>query len=112
MWLANAGALALGAVLGYVTHYLVRRDENPGVHDLAAIVAVLLGGLVLDAVGGAERTGAYFLGLGAGFFLYWLALLAGREPSGPVMGSRQAEPPPDGTVARRSRVRLFPFSKR
>jgi hypothetical protein len=75
------GAFLFGAVLGYVTHYLVRRDAAPGVSDLAAIVGVIIGGTVFKVIVGESATSWYLIGLGAGFFLYWLALMLGREPA-------------------------------
>jgi hypothetical protein len=92
----------LGIVLGYVTHYLLRRDEAPGAHDLAGIVASLVSGLALDAVGGSGGASAYFVGLAVGFFLYWLALAAtcaGEQAA--------ADRPPS-----RRRGRLFPRPRR
>lgn len=87
------GPLALGTVLGYVTHYLLRRDPTPGAHDLAGIVASLASGLVLDAVGGPERAHEYFVGLALGFGVYWLALRWGGERTeGPRAGSSGSRP--------------------
>lgn len=102
MAITTAGALAFGGVLGYVTHYLVRRDPSPGAHDLAGIVASLASGLVLDAVGGPDHTGAYFLGLALGFILYWLALRAGQAGCSDT-GQGAGRPP---------RARLLPLGKR
>lgn len=79
MTVAEIGALALGTVLGFLTHYLVRRDQQPGVEDLAAIIAAVLGALVFNVITGSDQTSWYLIGLGIGFFLYWLALLLGRE---------------------------------
>jgi hypothetical protein len=79
MTLKTAGALVLGTVIGYLAHYLVRRDPEPGVEDLGAIVGVVLGSVVFNVITGQDQTSWYLIGLGVGFFLYWLALLAGRE---------------------------------
>ena len=75
----NVGALVLGVVIGFLAHYFVRRDPEPGVEDLGAIVGVVLGSVVFNIITGQDQTSWYLIGLGIGFFLYWLALLAGRE---------------------------------
>lgn len=79
MTVAEIGALVLGIVLGFLTHYLVRRDQEPGIEDLAAIIAAVLGAQVFKVITGQDQTSWYLIGLGVGFFLYWLALLLGRE---------------------------------
>jgi hypothetical protein len=92
-----AGACLLGAVLGYVTHYLIRRDAKPGIADLGAIIAAILGATVLKVVAGPNELSWYLIGLGAGFFLYWAALMIGKEPAIKAVG-----------IAER-RITLFPF---
>ena len=91
------GAVVFGTVVGYLVHYLVRRDREPGVGDIGAIIGVVLGGGVLKVVSSEGMMSWYLIGLGIGFFLYWLALMAGREkvPKSP------AELPP---------LPLFPFA--
>lgn len=79
MSVGDWGALAFGVLLGFLTHYLVRRDQKAGIKDLSAIVAVLLCSLILNWIGGKEQTSWYLIGLCIGFFKYWLALLLGRE---------------------------------
>ena len=79
MGVANWGTLAFRVLLGFLTHYLVRRDQKAGIGDLGAIVGVLLGSLLLDWVAGSEQTSWYLIGLCIGFFIYWLALLLGWE---------------------------------
>jgi len=79
MTTASVGAILLGAVIGYLTHYLVRRDTQPGIKDLGGIIGAVLGGVVLNVVASPAETSWYLIGLGGGFFLYWAALLAGRE---------------------------------
>ena len=79
MTVGDWGALAFGIVLGFLTHYLVRRDQKVGIGDLSIIVGVLLGTLVLDRIGGKEQISWYLIGLCIGFFKYWLAQLLGRE---------------------------------
>lgn len=92
---ATVGAVLLGAVIGYVTHYLIRRDPDPGIKDLSAIIGAVLGGVVLNILASPAEISWYLIGLGAGFFLYWLALLAGREPT--------------KAAAQERRLKLFPF---
>jgi hypothetical protein len=95
------GASALGTVLGYVVHYLIRRDANPGIKDLAAIIGALLGGVVFKVLVGPNETSWYMIGLGVGFFLYWAALMVGRET---------VKSPLPRTAAERG-LTLFPFLK-
>jgi hypothetical protein len=98
---AIAAPCVFGAVLGYLTHYLVRRDANPGIKDLAGIVGVLFGGVVFKVLLGPNETSWYMIGLGVGFFLYWAALMVGRET---------VKSPLPKTASERG-LRLFPFLK-
>lgn len=93
------GALILGVVIGYLAHYFVRREPEPGVEDLGAIVSVVLGSVVFNVITGQDQTSWYLIGLGIGFFLYWIALLAGREQ---VRELRRAMKP----------LPLFPFLRK
>lgn len=95
------GAFALGAVLGCLTQNLIRRDPNPGIADLAAIVAVILGAAVFKVVVGESETGWYLIGAGAGFFLCRAALLLGH--------GRPRTNGPSGIESDRGSVTLFPF---
>lgn len=79
MTVETVGAVVLGVVIGFLAHYLIRRDPEPGIEDLAAIVGVVLGSVVFNVITGQDQTSWYLIGLGVGFFLYWLALLAGLE---------------------------------
>jgi hypothetical protein len=79
MTLAAIGAAVLGTVIGYLTHFLVRRDQQAGIGDLAVIIGAILGAAVFKIISGPVATNWYLIGLGIGFFLYWLALLLGRE---------------------------------
>ena len=77
------GAFALGAALGCLTQNLIRRDPNPGIADLAAIVAVISGAAVFKAVLGESETGWYLIGVGAdssyaGLLFYWDTGVRGR----------------------------------
>ena len=91
---ATLGPLLFGAVVGYLVHYLIRRDAKPGIADLAGIIGAMLGAGVMKVVSTPEATDWYLIGIGIGFFLYWAALLAGREK---VKSLRE--------------LRLFPFLK-
>jgi len=79
MTLAAIGALVLGMVLGYLAHYMVRRDQQAGVGELAVVIAALLGAAVFKVITGQDQTSWYLIGLGVGFFLYWFQLLLSRE---------------------------------
>jgi ABC-type uncharacterized transport system permease subunit len=95
------GVCLLGAVLGYLTHFLVRRDAKAGIKDLAAIVGVLLGDVIFKVVVGEVEANWYMIGIGLGFFLYWAALMIGRET---------VKTPIPLTASERG-LRLFPFLK-
>jgi uncharacterized membrane protein YeaQ/YmgE (transglycosylase-associated protein family) len=79
MTLTAIGAAILGTVIGYLLHYLVRKDQQAGISDLAAIIAAILGATIFKIIVGPIATNWYLIGLGVGFFLYWVALLLGRE---------------------------------
>lgn len=74
-------SLFVGVDYGYLAHYLIRRHESPGFAYLAAIVALICGaGAIGVCISGAGvGTSWYFIGLGIGFFLYWLALVFRSE---------------------------------
>jgi hypothetical protein len=93
------GAFLLGMVLGYLTHFLVRRDVNPGVKDLGGIVGIIVGGVALKVLAGPDETSWYLIGLGVGFFLYWAALMVGSE---------KVKSPLPKTASERG-LTLFPF---
>jgi hypothetical protein len=95
------GAFALGAALGCLTQNLIRRDPNPGIADLAAIVAVISGAAVFKAVLGESETSWYLIGVGVGFFLCWVALLLGH--------GRPRTNGSSGIESDRGSVTLFPF---
>lgn len=79
MTVETVGAVVLGVVIGFLAHYLIRKDPEPGIEDLAAIVGVVLGSVVFNVITGQDQTSWYLIGLGVGFLLYWLALLVGLE---------------------------------
>lgn len=76
---ATLGPLLFGAVVGYLVHFLVRRNAKPGIADLASIIGAVLGAAVMKVLATPEATNWYLIGVGSGFFLYWVALLLGRE---------------------------------
>lgn len=79
MTIGGWGAVVLGVVLGFLTHYLVRRDQKAGIGDLSVIVGVIAGGIVMDRFTEGHQISWYFIGLGIGFFIYWIFLLIGKE---------------------------------
>ena len=93
---ALAGAFLLGAVVGYLVHFLVRRDDKAGIGDLAGILGAVLAGVVLKVLTTPEHMDWYLIGVGAGFFLYWLALMVGREKTKAIAGPSRS-------------LKLFPF---
>jgi hypothetical protein len=123
MNIAYIGVAVIGTVLGYLMHYLVRRDEKPGVADLGIIVGVLLAGTAINIVTPANsppnQVYWYLIGLGIGFFLYWLALMFGREKGEVIvrtMGVREMESGEENLdlsdfIERKRRLSLFPFLK-
>ncbi len=96
MTLAAIAAAVLGVVIGYLTHYLVRRDQQAGIGDLAAIITAILGAAIFNIIKEPAATYWYLIGLGAGFFLYWLALAVGKEKVQQLLEKKQKLP-------------LFPF---
>lgn len=92
MSVASIGALVLGAVIGYLAHFVARRNPTPSIGDLGAIVGVILGGAVFKIITGPEQTSWYLIGLGVGFFLYLVALLAGGEKVRQLTEERQPLP--------------------
>jgi len=99
MTLTAFGAAAFGLVVGYLAHYLVRKDAQAGVADLAAIIGAVVGAAVLNVISGPIALNWYLIGLALGFFVYWLALLLGREQVRKIIG-KAVRPLP-----------LFPFLK-
>lgn len=76
---ATLGPLLFGAVVGYIVHFLIRRNGKPGIADLASIIGAVLGAAVMKALATPDATNCYLMGVGVGFFLHWVALLLGRE---------------------------------
>jgi hypothetical protein len=71
------GAGSFGAVMGWGLYYLNRYREKVLVTDLAAIVGVIGGAAILTLFPAkTDLFGAYAIGLGAGFFGYFIVLVA------------------------------------
>jgi hypothetical protein len=71
------GAFAFGAVIGWFTYFVNRHRASVNLADVAVIVGALGGGAILTLF--PEETvlfAAYGLGLAAGFFGYFLVLVA------------------------------------
>jgi len=76
MDIQNAGALAFGAVIGWVTYYTMRYKKEKAITDIATVIGAVGGAAVLALFPTKSVLfGWYALGLGAGFFLYVLILL-------------------------------------
>ncbi|MFD6180663.1 hypothetical protein [Streptomyces goshikiensis] len=81
--LSLVGAGVFGLVIGWITYRTLRRARD-GAHiaDLAAVVAAVGGGAVVNAqLSEPDLFAAYGIGLGVGFFSYLAASLKleGRE---------------------------------
>jgi uncharacterized membrane protein YeaQ/YmgE (transglycosylase-associated protein family) len=76
-----AGAFAFGAVLGWITYFIMRRAQPTALTDIATIIGALGGAAILNLF---EARGpmfaAYAIGLAAGFFGYFLvySLIVGK----------------------------------
>lgn len=92
-FLALAGALAFGLVMGWVTYGTLRRAERSSLTDLSTILGIIGGAAVLDLFPVESGAfGAYAIGLAMGFFGYlrfattsknapeWLGEGDGRRP--------------------------------
>jgi hypothetical protein len=80
------GAGGLGFFLGYVTMFFVSRFAEFTVPSLAALLGVVLGGVVTSALGELVPEGqlaplwAYFIGLAIGLIVWVVARLISRQP--------------------------------
>ena len=77
MHIQDVGALSFGIVIGWFAYYLNRyRSGKVSVSDLAAFVGAIGGAAVLSLFPAHTAPfGYYGLGLGIGFFSYFLVLL-------------------------------------
>ena len=70
--LMYAGAFAFGAVLGWVTYFIMRRAQPKALTDIATIVGALGGAAVINLFDPkGPLFGAYAVGLAVGFFGYY-----------------------------------------
>ena len=76
-------AACLGVLLGYVFNWAIRHNPKPDGKEVAALVAVLVGGaavtLVRELVGCPTALAWYLIGLPLGFLSYLIALHFGWE---------------------------------
>jgi len=70
------GALAFGAVIGWVTYFIMRRAQPKALNDITTIIGIL-GGAAVIALFDPEGPvfGGYAIGLAIGFFGYYWAFL-------------------------------------
>jgi hypothetical protein len=83
------GAFAFGTVLGWFLYFTNRyRKGETQLSDVATLIGVIGGGAVTALFGDAKTAlfGAYGLGLAAGFFAYFIVLVAMVRKSGGVFG--------------------------
>jgi hypothetical protein len=78
MWaLVASGPFWFGVVIGYITYRTLKHTKHAGVADIAAVVAAVGGGVVINlfpVTGG--RFDDYAIGLAVGFFIYLALSLA------------------------------------
>ena len=130
MTIQTWGALAFGLVIGWYVYYVNRyRSGDVQLGDIVTVIGAIGGAAVLALFPAAsDLFGAYGIGLGAGFFLYFVVLiifvamsenftvewfLDGRrkkpvppdawvgvyEPKRPPMDMRPVRSPPPGPVS-------------
>ena len=67
------GAFAFGAVIGWITYFIMRRAQPTALTDIATIIGALGGAAILNLFEArGPLFGAYAIGLAAGFFGYFL----------------------------------------
>lgn len=70
------GALAFGAVIGWVAYRTIRRTKTNGLSDISTVIGAVGGGAVTALFpSGSQSFGSYGLGLALGFFLYLVVSL-------------------------------------
>jgi hypothetical protein len=91
MRLQLVGAAFFGALIGWYVYYINRyRKSDVQLGDLVTVIGVIGGGAVLALFpAGTDLFGAYGVGLGIGFFTYFLVLivLVGVSPNFDVDGT-------------------------
>ncbi len=71
-----AGAVAFGAVIGWVTYFTMRYKKDHAISDITAIIGAIGGAAVLALFSkDSQMFSAYAIGLAVGFFGYVLILL-------------------------------------
>jgi hypothetical protein len=82
------GGLAFGAVIGWITYFVIRRAQPKVLTDITTIIGILGGGAVtaLFAPEGASFAG-YAIGLALGFFGYYVtfSIVVGKHAIREVM---------------------------
>jgi len=114
------GAGSFGAVIGWYTYYINRYRSGPvGLQDIGTLIGVLGGAAVL-AIFPARTSlfAAYGIGLGLGFFGYFLTLnfyvLLSRRSGGAFswdwfLDGRRKQPAPDEYIPEGTRVTVTPM---
>jgi hypothetical protein len=71
------GGLAFGAVIGWVTYFILRRAQPKALSDISTIIGAVGGATItgLFSKGGAAFAG-YCIGLCVGFFVYYIVFMA------------------------------------
>jgi len=77
MTLQLCGAGAFGVLIGWFVYYINRyRKGTPQMSDIVTLIGVIGGGAILALFPAkSDLFGAYGLGLGIGFFAYFLVLV-------------------------------------
>ena len=66
-----SGAFWFGVVIGYVTYRTLKRKQDTGLSDIAAVVAAVGSGAILPLFpAGTQSFDSYATGLATGFFVY------------------------------------------
>jgi hypothetical protein len=72
----EGGAVAFGAVLGWVTYYTMRYSKEHAMSDIAVLLGAIGGAAVLKLFTSESGLFAWYsIGLAGGFFVYVLILL-------------------------------------
>ena len=83
------GAACFGAVVGWITYRTLRRKQgSTGVSDIATVIGAVGGAAVTALFEEAVLFGWYSIGLGIGFFGYFVAslLVGGKKELNGWMG--------------------------
>jgi uncharacterized membrane protein YeaQ/YmgE (transglycosylase-associated protein family) len=80
--LIYVGAFAFGAVVGWITYFIMRRAQPTALTDVATIIGALGGAAILNLFEAkGPLFGAYAIGLAVGFFGFYIIYrsLIGKE---------------------------------